>query len=296
MAVVSARETIGRSLQQRFGEAPSAERVFVVTLDDPATTADAIAAAAGIALFDAHPETSGLVCTDLTVTEGDPSPYHATVTASYGVIEGGEEQENPDPTARPDVWSFSTSMTEVPATDYYEGDGNSTKKAIVNAAGDPVPVDGLTTATGELRASVSGARLVFPLADALAITGAVNADEFAGGDPGTWQCQGISASQASEFVNGSLLRYWEVNVELVYRQEGFSVRVPNVGFHEINEDGEKSHCTTATDEPTIRSYVSSPVPLDENGAQKEGDAEPDMIEVRVHPEVNFQFYFGTPPV
>lgn len=287
MAVVSARETIGRSLQQRFGEAPSAERVFVVTLDDPATSADEITFAAGVALSDAHPETPDLVCTDLTVTEGDPSPYHATVTASYGVIEGGDDQ---------DVWSFSTAMTEVPATDYYEGGGNSTKKAIANAAGDPVPVDGLTTAVGELRASVSGKRLVFPLADALAITGAINADEFAGGAPGTWQCQGISASQASEFVNGALLRYWEVNVELVYRQEGFSVRVPNVGFHQINEDGEKAHCTTATDEPTIRSYVSSPVPLDENGAQKEGDAEPDMIEVRVHPEVNFQFYFGTPPV
>jgi len=137
MAVVDFRELVGRSFQHRFGEAPTSQIQYAVTLDDPATTHQEILNAIGIFHGAYHPEYTYLRCVEGSISENSPDPWHATVSYSYAVPElGGNPEFDPSPLARPDVWSFSTGGAQVPALVHYNGDANEDIQPLVNAAGD----------------------------------------------------------------------------------------------------------------------------------------------------------------
>lgn len=294
MAVLSNRELVGRSFQHRFGEAPTAERKFAVTLDDPATNTQEIFNAIGIAHGDYHPEYTYLRCVEGSVSENSPDPWHAEITYRYQVPElGGNQEFDPNPLARPDVWSFSTGGAQVPALVYYEGSGNSTIYPLVNAAGDFF--EGLTMDESEVRASISGNRPTFPLATAAAVTNAINESAYLGGLQHTWKCTGISAQQATEVVNGIELNYWQVSVELAYRQSGWPMLLPHVGWHYLDA-GEKKLCYVLDDDgnPVAAAF---PQPLASDGTLKYPGAggTPDVLIRRINPEIDFNAYFGVPP-
>ena len=82
MAVLSWREISGRSLTHRFGEPPTAERKFILTLDDTAPSVTEVAGTLGIYHGAPHPEFAFITMTEATMTEGSPSPFHAEVTLS----------------------------------------------------------------------------------------------------------------------------------------------------------------------------------------------------------------------
>lgn len=287
MAVLAAREIVGRTLQHRFGESPTAQRTFVATLDAPSSVAE-IAAFIGIFHLAPHPEYGFLRMVDANLTESDRE--HAQVVFTYEVLD--QEDLDPNPLARPDIWSFSTSGAEVPALYYYEGSGNTNILPLVNSANEFVP--GLTTLVGEVRATISWNRPTFPLALASAVTGAVNNSSYLGGAAHTWQCQGVSSQQEVEVVNEFEIRYWSGTTELVYRQQGWNLFVPDVGYtyksggvrkrsYVQNEDGEK------VDSPM-------PVPLTAAGdIEEDPDVDVRRIERRVFPEVDFSSFFGSPP-
>ena len=107
MAVIAFRELVGRTLQHRFGESPTAQRTFNVTLDQP-TSITEIASAIGIFHLSPHPEYVFLRMFDAQLTESDRE--HAQVVFSYEVPK--EEDLDPNPLARPDIWSFSTSGSD----------------------------------------------------------------------------------------------------------------------------------------------------------------------------------------
>lgn len=294
MAVLSSRELVGRGLQHRFGEAPTAERKFAVTLDDPATTTQEIINAVGILHGDYHPEYTYLRCVEGIASENDPDPWHATVTIRYQVPElGGNRDFDPNPLARPDVWSFSTGGAQVPALAYYEGAGNTDIRPLVNAAGDFF--EGLTMDESEVRASISGNRPTFPLATAAAVTNAVNSDVYLGGTQYSWKCTGISAQQATEVVNDIEINYWQVSVELAYRQSGWPLLLPHIGWHYL-DSGEKKVCYVK-DDYGQNVAASSPQPLNGDGSLKYPGAGgvPDLLERRLNLAVPFSTYFGVPP-
>ena len=55
MAIISSREVIPRTASHKFGESPTAERKYIVTVDEPTPTQNLINAV-GILHASAHPE------------------------------------------------------------------------------------------------------------------------------------------------------------------------------------------------------------------------------------------------
>jgi hypothetical protein len=287
MAVISYREVIPRTASHKFGEAPTAERKYIVTVDEPTPT-QTLVNAVGIFHAAAHPEFSYLKCLNIQVTETDR--HHAEITYSYELPK--QEELDPNPLARPDVWSFSTGGSQVPALVYYDGSGNGTKKPLQNTAKDFF--EGLTTLEAEVRASISGNRPTFPLANAAAVTNSVNASSYLGGAAHAWLCAGISGQQATEVVNDVELRYWQITVELVYRASGHNLLLPNVGWNYL-EGGEKKRVWVKDPESGEKVASGSPRALTNAGGLKADDQEPDILTRRVYPEADFSNYFGTPP-
>lgn len=294
MAVLSYRELAGRTFQHRFGEAPTAEIRYALTLDDPATPQQSMLNAVGIFHGAYHPEYTYLRCVEGNVSENDPDPWHATISYQYAVPErGGNADFDPNPLARPDVWSFSTGGAQVPALVYYEGSDNSDIQPLVNAAGDFF--EGLTTEEAEVRASISGNRPTFPLAIAAAVTNAINASPYLGGAAYTWKCVGLGAQQTTEVVNDIELNFWSVTVELVYRQSGWPMLLPHVGWNYIDGSEKKAVYVTGPNEEEIA--ASNPQPLNTDGTLKYPGAPgaPDILTRRLNPVVDFSSYFGVPP-
>lgn len=297
MSVVSFREVLPRTFSHKFGESPTAERKFVLTLSEPVPHQQIISQV-GILHGSPHPEFSYLICTEGSVTE--PDRFHAEVTYRYEVprLEGWD----PNPLARPDVWSFSTGGAAVPALTYYDGNGNASRKALINSAGDFF--EGATTDEAEMRCSIAGNRATFPIGAAVAVTNCVNSDSFLGAARHQWKCQGISAQQQMEIVNDIEVRYWSVTVELAFRQSGWNLLLPNVGWNYISGSGssaKKKRCYVFSEESDNEKVPSASVmALNDDGSIRfntdfTGSGAPAILNRRVHREVAFQPYFGTPP-
>jgi hypothetical protein len=290
MSVISYREVIPRTFSHRFGESPTAERKYVCTLDGPTATQE-ILDTVGIFHGSQHPEYLYLLCLSGAVTETDR--HHAEISYSYGVVNQDVASWDPSPLARSDVWSFSTGGSQVPALIYYDG---ATKKPLVNAAGDYF--EGLTVNEAEVRCTISGNRNQFPIALAAAVTNTVNSAGFLGGVSHTWFCSGISGQQTAEVVNGIEIRYWQVSVELVYRQSGHDLLLPHVGWHYVTGSGSTKFRTYVRSDEGTDIAAASPQPLNSDGSQKYTggtSGPPDILTRRVYPETDFSSYFGNPP-
>lgn len=287
MAVVSFREVIPRTFSHRFGESPTAQRKFVATLDGPTSTQEIIFGI-GIVHGSPHPEYFYLRMVDGQVNESDR--HHAEIAYTYEVPK--QETPDPNPLARPDVWSFSIGGSQVPALTYYSGTGNGSKKPLQNTAKDFF--EGLTVNEAEVRATINGNRPEFPLQDAAAVTNSVNDSEYLGGGKHTWLCAGIGGQQSVEVVNGSEVRYWQITVELVFRASTHNLFLPNVGWNYI-QNGEKKRAWVWNDDKSEKVPSGSPRPLTEQGGLKADGDEPDILERRIYPEASFAQYFGEPP-
>ena len=287
MAVVAFREVSGRSLTHRFGDPPTAERKFVVTLDNTAPTIAEVQNAIGIFHGSPHPEYGFITMNEGAIAEGTPTPYHAEVTFSYSLLDPDERDANP--LARPDIWAFSTGGAAVPALFYFDG---NIQKPLVNAAGDWF--EGLTTEEGECRANITGNRANFPLATAVQVTNCINSGTYLGAPAARWKCTGISGQQQIEMVNDAELRYWSITTELVYRQTGWNLLLPHVGYNFL-EGGVKKRAFVQGPPPDLENVaVVNPVALNANGTLKAAGDLPDILERRVNREVDFSSYFGTP--
>lgn len=284
MAILAYRELSGRSLTHRFGEAPTAERKFVVTHDNTAHNLSEVAATLGIFHGSPHPELEFLSMTEGSIVEGSPTPFHCEVTFRYELLQ--PDERDPNPLARTDTWSFSTGGASVPALFYFSG---TTQRPLVNSANDYF--EGLTTDEAECKASITGNRLTFPLALAVSVTNCINSSTYLGAPKHSWKCIGISGQQQIEMVNGLELRYWSITTELVYRQTGWNLFLPNIGLNYI-EGGTKRRAYVEFEGERLPS--ANPVPLEANGSLKPADALPDILERRVCREVNFSSYFGQP--
>jgi hypothetical protein len=296
MAVVSTKE-LGRSFSHRFGESPTAQ-IRIAFLLDGATPTQSIISSGGYVHGTPHPEYSYMLCTDGQVTES--SAYQAEAVYSFATPAVGTAGFVPSPLGRADVWSFSTSGVAIPAFRHYNGTGNSDIKPLINTAGDII--EGAQAIEGELRLTIAGNRATFPAANAIAVTGALNADNYLGAAPYQWQCLGISGQQTTEVVNGAQVTYWQVAAELSYKQSGYSLYLPNVGWNYISGTGgsaKKKRCFVL-DENDERIASSNVMALDDTGGIRfnndfTGSGAPTILQRRVNPAVNFATYFGTPP-
>ena len=290
MAVVSYREVLPRTFNHKFGESPTAERKYILTLDEPTATQTCISAV-GITFAAPHPEYTYLLMLDASLTEQDRQ--HFEITYRYELPK--QEDLDPNPLARPDVWTFSVGGATVPALAYYHGTGNSDIRPLVNAAGDFI--EGLETVEAEVRATIAGNRATFPLAMAAAVTNSINSSSYLGGAAYTWQCAGISGSQAVEVVNDTEIRFYQITVELVYRASGWIAKIPHVGWHYLEGGKKKKVWAWNSSEPAEKEDANAPQSLTEAGALKYpgADGVPEQLLRRQFPVADFSTYFGTPP-
>jgi len=289
MPVIASREVIPRTFSHRFGESPTAERKYHLTTDGPVGTQEALNFN-GIFHGTPHPEYGYLLCSEGALTELDR--FHVEVTYSYSVPAIGTQDSDPNPLGRADIWSFSTGGSAVPALAYFHGSGNDDVRALVNSAYDFF--EGAMTEESELRATISGNRATFPVGVAAQVTNCVNLDAYLGAQPYQWKCGGISGQQQVEVVNGAEVKYWSVSVELAYRQSGWRLMLPDVGYNYI-EGSERKRAYVIDSDSGEKVASSNPVALNDNGSLKGSGTAPDILYRRVHREVNFQPFFGTPP-
>jgi hypothetical protein len=285
--ITNTTEVLPRTFQHRFGDSPTAQRKFIVATTGPESQ-QSIINSVGVFHGSLHPEYPYLVCTDASFTETDR--YHVEGTYTYEALQVGSAGFSANPLARADVWTFSTGGAQVPALVYYHGNGNGDLRPLVNSANDYI--EGLTTLEAEVRATIAWNRPTFPAALAAAVTNGINDAAFLWGAKHTWQCAGISAAPNTEVVNGLEVNFWSGTTELVFRQSGWNLLLPNVGFNYL-DGSTKKRATVELDGEKIPS--SNPVPLAEDGSLAAASDPPIILERRVFREVPFSTYFGTPP-
>ena len=294
MAVLSYREVLPRTLSHKFGEAPTAEIKHVLTLDGPTPTQEMVNTV-GIFHGSQHPEFSYLLCLNVAVSETDR--FHAELTYSFESPQESTGGFQPSPLARADIWSFSTSGISVPAFRYYNGSDNNDIKPLINSAGEII--EGAQSIEGELKLSIAGNRATFPIANAVAVTGALNSDSFLGAAAYQWMCHGISGQPAVEVVNGVEITFWQVTAELSYKASGYQLYLPNVGWNYVS-GGSKKRCYVFEEGGIEKVASASVMALNDDGSIRfntdfTGSGAPGIFSRRVNPAVAFSSYFGTPP-
>lgn len=284
MSVVSVIELPAVSATQKFGEAPTFQRKFVAEVDDPQTSQSEIIEAIDVAFLDPHPDAQYCLAMNVSLSNYNGSRWHYEATWDYEL----PKQENPDknPLARPDIWKWTTGGLQVPALYYYDGND---LKPLQNTANDFF--EGATTDISTLQASISGNRATFDYGLAQAVSNSLNSDQYLGADPYTWKCGGISAQPAVEVVDDVEIRYWQVEVTLEYRPDGWPLRLPNVGWNFL-EGGVKKRAFVRDPDTNEKVPSSNPQPLDNAGGLQAGA--PDILVRRVHRAVEFSQYFGLP--
>lgn len=257
MAILGYREIIPRTFTHRVGDSPSATRVVAVTVDAP-TPSTEIINTINIRHGDQHPDHTGLTCQEYSVDETDR--HHVTVTYTYGVADK-KEDEDPDnpPWLQPDTWTFGSGNASVACTTHYVTKGIVTNaiKGIYNSAGDAIL--GLTKTEGELKISISGARLTLDLASYNGYVSTINSDTWAGFPKHTVQCVGFSATPQRLEFQGDTIDYWQITFELVYRSGTYNIWLPNVGWH-VRVDGKKERAWSYLRDDDTGELIKVPSP------------------------------------
>lgn len=285
MGIVRYTELATVSASRKFGEPPVFQRKWVVEVDSPTTTQTDIVNAPGVSFLMPHPEAAYCLAMNASVSNYSGSRWHYEVTWDYAL----PKQQNPDPNplARLDIWKWTTGGLSVPALYYYDDSDNL--KPLQNSAEDFF--EGATADVSTLQASISGNRSTFDYALAQAVANSVNRDTYLGGPPGTWKCGGISAQPAVEVVNEVEIRYWQIEVSLEYRPDKWNLQLPDIGWNFL-DGGVKKRAYVVDPDTGERVPSSNPQPLNTNGSLKTGA--PDILERRVQRRVNFNQYFGQP--
>ena len=286
--------TVTNELQQKFGEPPVHIRKFravqEISYQQQSSRTD-LAAAVNTSQGSPHPVFSGASCTELTSTESveetaTGKKLITEITAVYTVV---KESPGIHPLSKPDIWSFQTQGAAVAAFFYFNG---SDIEPLTNSAGDYIK--GLQVDEAQTKVVIKGNRASFPSSLATALTNCVNGSAFLGGSADHWKCQGISGQLKYESVNGTTVKYWEVTVELLYRQTGWNLQLPDIGFNYIS-DGQKRRAMVFDNENKEWLASADPIALNGQGGQVAPGDPPAVLNRRLYRRVDFSTYFGTPP-
>lgn len=299
MPIQSVNE-LARTFENELGGAPRAVRTWAVTLTDdtltnnPSTVAEVLSHP-GINLNSGwgvqHPDiaNSSIGIRKVTVTERfQDSPYHVQVVAEYGAFTANELLS---PAARTAEWSFESQPSEVPALYYWDG---NTRRPLVNSANDFY--QGLTTLEQLVRATIRKNYADFDAAngprDLMAATNKINSGIYLGCPVHTWKVAGVNTSYVQEIANNVTHQYWATTSELQFRQSGWNLQLPDVGWNFL-AGGQKRRAMVFDFQNGEWVASPNPVALDGSGGQSSGF--PAILERRVYEEANFPELFGSPP-
>jgi hypothetical protein len=288
MSVHSWRE-LARTGTHLIGASPEFERRFVVTLNDPNTSPQVLVTATGSTHGSPHPDFPWARVYELEYNEQfEGNRYWTEVVARYRIPAGEERSADLLPWQRPDVWKFQTQGVAVPALYYYDG---STQKPLTNSAADYF--EGLTVDEAQQKITIQANRQSFPSALAAAVTNCVNDALYLGFAQDCVKVQGISGEQAVEQVNNQEVTYWKITSELLCRQTGWNLLLPDVGFNYIDGGVKKRADVRGPDGEMVAS--ANPIALNGSGGKQAGSALPAILTRRVYKRITMSTYFGTPP-
>jgi hypothetical protein len=293
MAILSWRE-LPRTFDRRFGERFAAQRRFVFTVDDSGTTLQTAADTASVGTIGhAHPEFPVRALEFEYEESYEGSRYHSLLTVGYG----GDLTPDPDslvvPTLRPAKWNFQTQGTTVPALFYYDDAGNDSTAPLTNSAFDFF--SGVQADEAQCKVVIQENRANFPSALAIDLTNTINSSSWIGGATHCWKCQGINGELKFEFFGEVLYRYWSVTVELLYRQTGWPLQLPDVGFNFLFGSPVTQKRRAVVFDVENAEWVASPGPVGLDGTGGLTLGAPAILVRRVHREVDFNTFFASPP-
>jgi hypothetical protein len=292
MGVLSSQE-LARTFENEVGGQPRAVRTWAVTLSDdtlqnnPTTHAD-IANHLGLANWGAeHDEFAWIGLRKLTITERfQDSPYHVQAVAEYGVVTANELLT---PITRTAEWSFEGTAGEVPALFFWDG---TTRRPLVNSAYDFF--EGLQTTEQLVKATVRKNYETWPeIASKIAANNKVNQEGYLGCATHSWKVNGVGAAYITEVYNNVSYTYWQMTAELLYRQSGWNLFLPDVGWNYI-DGGQKRRAMVFDFENGEWVASANPVGLTNTGGMN-FTTWPNILERRVNEEANFAELFGLPP-
>jgi len=272
-----------------------AKRTFVCTLSDDTLTAAAVEtvatqviAAAGLSTWGhSHPEYPSLGLRKYTLTErfGD-SPYHIQIVAEYGLLTANDLMAQ---TEQEPQWSFEAAQGQVPALFYYHGSGNGTMYPLLNSANDYF--EGLVTEETMTKATMKKNYAKSPTG-VVAATNSINNASWFGGPTHTWKITGVNAEYTVGFFNWDVVTYWATSVQLMYRQTGWKLQLPDVGWNFI--DGGQKRRAMVFDFKNSE-WVASANPVALSGGDINITGRPDILPRRVNPEADFSTLFPDVP-
>lgn len=288
MSVHSFRE-LARTATHRIGESPQFERRWIVTLNDPDTTATLAVQSVGAIHGSSHPEVAHAKLNEVAVNEQyEGNRYWMEVVAQYAIPTEELKDINLLPWLRPAVWKFVTQGVAVPALFYYDG---NTQKPLTNSAGDYF--EGLTVDEAQQKITIQVNKQNFPSAIAAAVTNCVNDSTYLGFGQDCVKVQGISGEQATEDIGGVEVAYWKITAELLGRQTGWNLLLPDVGFNYIDDGVKKRVDVEGPDGEQVAS--ANPIALNGSGGKQTGATLPAILTRRVYKRISMSQYFGEPP-
>lgn len=291
MGVASYRE-LARTFETELGGNPVAKRTWAVTLSDdtlqgnPPNEIDILSTIGLDNWGQQHSDSlTAFKLRKVSITERySDSPYHVLVVADYGLVSANELL---NPTARAAEWTFESKPSQVAALYYY--DDEDVRHPLTNSAYDYY--EGLTTDEQLVHATMKKNYSNFPTAQ-MAATNSVNQAPYFGCATHSWKVAGVNTTYTMELYNNVQHNYWATQCELIYRQSGWNLQLPDVGWNFIG-NGQKRRAMVFDFENGEWIASPNPVALDGEGAQTAGA--PAILERRVCPEADFSGLFGTPP-
>lgn len=294
MSVHSFRE-LARTGSHLIGSSPEFERRLVVTLNDPNTPAATVVVAVGADHGASHPDVPAAKCFNLEVNEAyEGNRYWVEVVARYKIPAAEEQSITLLPWLRPDVWKFVTQGVAVPALFYYAGNGNDDqdRRPLVNSAGDYF--QGLSVDEAQQKITITANREAFPSDLAAAVTNCVNASSYLGFPQDCVKVQGIAGEQVVEMVGGQEVRYWKITSELLARQTGWNLLLPDIGFNYILNNQKRRADVLGPEGEMVAS--ANPIALNGIGGKQPALELPAILTRRIYKRINMADWFGTPPV
>lgn len=305
---VIAHHELPRTGLLKLGGIPELSRRFVCIVDNPTTTTfDECQTAVGVRVGSSHPEFGGAKCTQVEFNEAlDGNRFHIEVICEYGSAQptaDPDPEKDPEydinPLLRPDIWVFETQGVAVPALSYYSGSDNSTPLPLTNSANDYF--ENLLVDEAQTRVTITGNRIEFPATTAILLTNVVNDDTWLGAPAHHWKCQGVSSTLKFEEITvegedeeptQQIVRFWEVSTTLMYRQGGWNLLLPDIGFNYL-ASGQKRRVMTFDFENS--EWIPSPVPMGLDGSGNQTFGAPAILNRRIYRTVDFSEYFSPPP-
>lgn len=283
-----------RTFENEVGGRPRAVRSWAVTLSNETLFGDptshvAIVSHASINVDEwgtVHPEFSWLGVRKVTLTERhEDSPFHVLVVAEYGVFSPNDLLS---PLSRTAEWSFESQPGQVAALTYWDG---GTRRPLTNAAGDYF--EGLQAEEQMVRARIKKNIGNFASVSTLiAATNKINSDGYLGCAAHTWKCAGVNTEYVTEVYNNVSYSYWATTIELQFRQSGWLLQLPNVGWNYI-DGGQKRRGMVFDFENGEWVASANPIGLTlQGGLNLTGT--PVIVERRINEEAAFVTLFGEP--